>query len=58
MTGYGQETDRQLAREAGFDHTWSSRSISGRSRDLLTTPGHVGVPVPGRLDEDGRKGRR
>ncbi len=37
MTGYGQDTDRQLAREAGFDSHLTKPVDFVQVRDLLTT---------------------
>ena len=60
MTGYGQEADSQLAREAGFDTHLVKPVDFPKVEELLTTllspPGLVGVPSPGRHDEGGRIG--
>ena len=37
VTGYGQETDRQRSREAGFDHHLTKPADFGKTRQILTT---------------------
>jgi len=61
MTGYGQESDLRLAREAGFDSHLTKPVDFLRVENLLTTlmaqPGRDGIPSPGVLQEDGQAGQ-
>jgi CheY-like chemotaxis protein len=45
MTGYGQETDRQLSQESGFDHHLVKPADFGKVQQILATISEKASPI-------------
>ena len=46
MTGYGQESDRQRSRDAGFDHHLTKPADFAELEKILAAVGEASVRVP------------
>jgi CheY-like chemotaxis protein len=54
VTGFGQESDRQLSREAGFDYHLVKPVVVDRLKGLSNRPAEVGALTPTLKRGEGR----